>query len=184
MDDIDPLALQVAQEIASEMAGRPPQPLDPEEAEARTQYWAEVREQEAFERQLLEWERQRELEERQRLEAEAEAVAQRARALEQQREIADRVRQRQTAQAAEMAAQHAAHARASLARQEWATRQREALGAQRRQFLALGPMGHPPAKPDPVLQRLDEIAEMLEPPEPTLYERCTDPRLFKFPWQP
>src|SRR5262245_29107809 len=69
----DPVAATVAQEIAAEMAGEPPKPLDPAEAEARTAYWAEVREREAFERQLLEWERERELEERQRLRAEQEA---------------------------------------------------------------------------------------------------------------
>src|SRR5262249_49368715 len=130
------------------------------------------------------WHRQRVLEEQQRRQAESEAIARRDRALQQQRAQLERIRQQQAHQDAARAAQAAEQSRASLARQEWAARQREALEAQRQQFLALGPLGHPPPKPDPVLQRLDEIAEKLEPPEPTLHERLTDPRRFKFDWQP
>jgi hypothetical protein len=166
-----PVPEAVAQEIAAEMRGDVLQPLDPEEAARRTRYWAELHAAEELDRAIGEWERQQALEERQRLQAEQEAYAAHVRHIDSQRQAAEKLenqaRARQAARASQEAAQHASRSQALLIQQEVERRQCEALEQARAQFLALGPMGHPAPKPDPVLQRIDELEERLTAePEP------------------
>src|SRR5262249_19287919 len=175
MDDIDPVALQAAQEIAAEMAGVQPQPLDPAEAEARTAYWAEVRRKDLLELEPEAWFREQVALEQQRLAAEQEERSRLEHIRQQQRAQLERMRQQQAHQDAARAARAAADTRTALARQELERRQRVAIEEQQAFFRSLGPMGNPAPKPDPVLQRLDELEERLAEPEPTLLERLTRP---------
>ena len=173
----------IAARIAREMARETLVPLTAEQAEARETWLAEVRMCEQLEREAEAWHRQQILEERQRLAAEAEERARLERVHQHQRETAARLQQQQAARDAAEAARAASDTRASLARQEAERRQR-AIIEQRAQIVRGAISGLVPPQPDPVLERLDEIAAKLDPPEPTLHERLTDPRRFKFDWQP
>jgi hypothetical protein len=162
------------------MTGQPLPELTPEQIAAHEQRRAEYE----LECEIERWQAEERRQAEQRRQADQEARSRLERIRQQQRETADRMQAQQAARDAQQAAYQAQHTRELVARQEWARRQREALEQARAQFLALGPMGHPAPRPDPVLDKLIEIEEKLEPPEPTLHERLTDPRRFKFDWQP
>src|SRR5262249_48961318 len=144
---------------------------------------AERRMVEQLELETEHWYAEQIRQEQQQRQAEAELAELRRR---QQREQADRLAAQQAQRDAASAAQHAAQTRTALARQEFERRQRVAEEQRWAFFKSLGPMGNEPKQPSnaDVLARLNEIADQVAEPEPTLHERLTDPRRFKFDWQP
>jgi len=171
MDPETPIEAEIAARVAAEMSGSAPEPLTPEQIEAKRQWIAELE----LMREIERWEAEQEREEARRLQAQEEARQAAERARQRQREAAERMAQRDREQAVVRAAQESARRSAAtdqrLARLEAEAIQRQRLEAERQTVARLGQLLNPPPEPEP------EVIEVENPLHPAVAGETVQIRL-------